>query len=496
MVERKAPQPRSAALGMQGGDDGLDAGAESGGSRLGFIRLKCFSVSRTIKFYTTCLGFDLKRKSELEEGAVTMVFLTPKASEEFPLDLRFECERYKQMKYSKVAKVPVCTTSRIKLVFYVRDMRSALLSVERSATGSWVFSLPQRHASVLIAVVVDPNGILVELVEMSDSLLKVPPQFLSEFDKVSRQNENHHSNQGPVRFGYATIRSPAALEHARYYEALFRPRLDTRKGQRLARKNRSSMAQQTQGIHIVDKEDFPELLASFVWIGSGPRSHCSTVCFVHKIERQGLEVPRLRFAANTTKTVRQNPHASFSHRRESLHPDNSDPATNHSTSFRTRGHTADAAKKAFHFLMEAKSAEEIDPFIGIGIFVNDLLATRSRLERHTRYSITFIDEPHEQEAVGRLCSFADEHGVLVQLVDNRSAMLIDLPKDQPFAKEQVRKEQGPSSDTQRNQSQELNSSRDPSSTSSPSSSRVFPSRVDRIVDPRTRYDPRHPAPSK
>ncbi|GBG26158.1 DNA ligase 1 [Hondaea fermentalgiana] len=383
------------------------------GSILAFVRLKCFSVARTTKFYTSCLGFDLKRKSELEDGALTLIVLTPKTDESTPLNLRFECERYKQLKFSKAAKVPICTTSRVKLIFYVRDLRSVILSVERSSTGAWVFCPPQRHSTVLIAIIVDPNGILVELVEMPNALQKVPAHLLNPGDA-----RLPNATQVPIRFGHALLRSPSALEQAQYFEALFRPRTDTH----VARKSRlSTIGPQTRGISIVDKEDFPELLATYVWIGAGPRSHHSTLCFMHRVERRSIEVPRTRFAGN----ARAGASIASSFKSKAA----SDPESEDS-SFTAR---KDAAKSAFQFLMETKSAEEIDPFLGLGIMVSDLDETRARLQRHTRYPVKFYDEPHEDEAVGRLCSFADEHGVLVHLIDSQSAFLIDNPKDQPFA---------------------------------------------------------------
>ena len=46
------------------------------------------------------------------------------------------------------------------------------------------------------------------------------------------------------------------------------------------------------GFHVVDKEDFHEGLATYVWLANGPRSIYSSVCLVHKVVRQGIVVPR------------------------------------------------------------------------------------------------------------------------------------------------------------------------------------------------------------
>lgn len=423
-------------------------------SQLGYVRLKCLNVNRTVKFYTACLKFVVKRRSETD--SFTYVFLGPSKGEPSSgaaaaasegngsgggnaegtggidatetsmrgvgdMSLRFECERFKQMKFAKAARVPVCSKSRVKLVMYVKSIREVTLQVERSNSGAWLYSLPQRCGGVLIATLVDPNGVLVQLVELPDTFLK---------DKDGTDKLSFAASG--VRFGYAVIKSDHAVEHARYYEALFRPRVPDITASALhtpTPSERKMRLRKSPGLSIVDQEHFPEALAAFVWVGSGSRAKSTTLCFMEKVKRAGVELPRSR----TNQRMQQQYKKSAARPDEEVDGEAEREADGAGEGAGTAKdslgkQSLDSAKRCFEYLMETKSADDIDPLLGVGIIVADLPATVVRLQRHLAHPVTFIDDIKHQEAIGDMCSFVDSQQCLVDLVDQRSAYLLDHPK--------------------------------------------------------------------
>jgi len=274
-------------------------------------------------------------------------------------------------------------------VFYVQNIHDIILSVKNSDTGAWVYSLPQRHSDVSIALVVDPNGIMIQLVQLSDVHLQlVGPN--------GRAVENFTFQGLATKLGYASINSRNATEQAKFYQSLFK---DTLEFEDLPQSSSGTREQSTRkGLRIVDKEAFPELMANYVWLGNAPRSRSATLCFWNKVERPGTQVQRLYHGKNALRKVSN---------QEGEEQNKEEEQEKESVS----------ARRCFQMLTQEKTAAKGDPFLGLGIYVKDIERTVDNLKRNFEYPVRFIQEVMHAEAVGLSAVLLDDNDIHVQLVD-------------------------------------------------------------------------------
>jgi len=351
-------------------------------SWLGFVRLKCLDPNRTIKFYTECFHFEIKQKVEQERE--TFIFFQPRGNPHH-VGLRFECENSNQLGIRSVAKVPLSFKSAVKLVFYAKRVSEVIIAVEQSLSGGYIYNTPTRHFGVVSALIVDPNGILIQVIELSETLLKDTSVSLNP--ALCRLNFYGSA----VRFGYAEIKSPDAMEHANYYAELFG-------------------ATEDQGLSIVDNENFPEMLTSYVWLGVGPRIYYSAICFVDKAERPGIKVQRMNGASAFASSSASSGGGGGTH-------------------FNSKKLQA---QKAFNNMQHEKLLQQSNPFLGIAIVVNDLEPKMNILSRHLRYPINFSSQLVKNDSLGIISTFLDPSGIHVQLIDDEfSPILGKIPGTKP-----------------------------------------------------------------
>ena len=44
------------------------------------------------------------------------------------------------------------------------------------------------------------------------------------------------------------------------------------------------------GFQVIDAQDFPESLVTYVWVGNGPRSTNTCMCLLHRVQRKGAAI--------------------------------------------------------------------------------------------------------------------------------------------------------------------------------------------------------------
>ncbi len=89
-----------------------------------------------------------------------------------------------------------------------------------------------------------------------------------------------------------------------------------------------------------------------------------------------------------------------------------------------------SAIACFQNLVKKRSLQAFDPFLGIGIFCDDINGTVHRLQRHLRYPVTLTTEISSHKSIGTYCSFRDIFDLQVDVVDQRSAKAIDKPGEE------------------------------------------------------------------
>ena len=70
--------------------------------------------------------------------------------------------------------VPLIVQDESYLVCYVKRVDDTVQALERLQCGGWVLVPPQAHGQIQVAVIVDPNGYCIRLIEVKDYMLKVP----------------------------------------------------------------------------------------------------------------------------------------------------------------------------------------------------------------------------------------------------------------------------------------------------------------------------------
>ncbi|KAJ3214478.1 hypothetical protein HDU81_001692, partial [Chytriomyces hyalinus] len=239
-----------------------------------------------------------------------MSFNTDASGDQNPFQLIFESGGG-QKEEDVQAPQPVSQTNTLKtkedasekkernqeyLVVYVHFLPRI---IKRLASKGFETTLPiTSFQSAQIAILIDPNGIEVRLIELTE------PQ--SEDPSISSKR------QWFARLGYYTVPSVKTESTVRYYERMFTyvpqvtaPDKGAKKGAaaagdthrfRKTKKPSTSEAGQTHsnlaGIRLVDSEEYVVGLTKtqFMWLGHEPRSLGFSLCFTGKVLAESQEI--------------------------------------------------------------------------------------------------------------------------------------------------------------------------------------------------------------
>ena len=282
-------------------------------------------------------------------------------------------------------------------VIYVRNIRDVINRIVNSDTGAWVFIEPTAQVCGLAAVVIDPNGYMLHLIQMSNDVYlkedasvkaKAPsksPSRRSQAGRIMGARKSNAKKAAPglppaswgVRMGFMCIPATRAEEMATFYERIFSvvDILDGETSETKAGVGANGMPRKARrkrkGLHIVDEEEFTLALSKFVWLATGPRSQYTSLCFLRRIKRQGAQV---------TRAVR-----------------------------------GSAAHEVVAMITEKKASI----FLGYALIVNDLDACIEEMKHNPLHPVdTFVQESTAHVAgLGKFISFRDVEGNEVQLYD-------------------------------------------------------------------------------
>lgn len=227
-----------------------------------YFRFKSFNADLTLDFWLNVMKMSLE--SSVDNGSkVRSVFQYANDS----VGLRFE--------YDKTQK----KSAKMEVLLHNPQINGPALMVYTSSVAEYaaraqdhgyiVYVEPQLiSGDIYSTVLVDPNGILVRIVE-SDYIWPVSP-----------------NNKSAARLGYCTL---MVKDHERldrninfYENTCSTPALmATRRGFKFEGAKRAKEAY----FRVVDQERFVEDLTLYTWMGNGSRERFTTICFKHKYAR-------------------------------------------------------------------------------------------------------------------------------------------------------------------------------------------------------------------
>ncbi len=153
-----------------------------------YFIFRSVSLEKTEEFYVRTLGMCVDRSFTHDDTAYLVLSYFnkrdqgPKGKERSVPDtavfLRFEMDASKQAS-SNFKRAPL-TDTKTHLVIYTASVEEVIASIEISDNGSWVYLRPEPVNDIKIAVVVDPNGICIRIVECPSALyLEEDPKDLA-----------------------------------------------------------------------------------------------------------------------------------------------------------------------------------------------------------------------------------------------------------------------------------------------------------------------------
>jgi hypothetical protein len=193
---------------------------------------------------------------------------------------------------------------------------------------------------IFIATVVDPNGLCIKLIEMKNPLLLVDEvtdsgnsskklsnlyktkSFLMEklekkksnnkFKLSERQKGATYEKQFETRLGYLVVPCDLSNEVAMFYQSNFSvlvsaapvgveqtaaQDIDIMKSINEAAANSSAGTVKDTvmirtGFSVVDREDFPEVLSAYTWLGNGLRSKHTCLCLLQQVDRKSASISK------------------------------------------------------------------------------------------------------------------------------------------------------------------------------------------------------------
>ena len=359
------------------------------------LRFRCFDPARTIQFYTECLDMRVA-KDFTAKDRYRYIYIEhswgglPK--------LRFERDKLVPITRGE-EKTPRGGDDTL-LVLYVRHIRDVCARIRASDTGGWVYVEPTSQVSGLAALVIDPNGFMLHLVQMSsDTFLKEdsvasprgslstqaslrgPRRSMSKIKKEVHTKVGLPPASWGVRMAFACINVQSASEVAEWYERIFSTLGHTGGSSEDAVQSSSRKFGQSEqldgvhssrkGLHIVDTEELSLSLAKFVWVAPGPRSLYTAICFLHRVKRKGAPI---------TRAVR-----------------NSD------------------AHEAVAVILQQKRTT----FLGFAIIVDDLALAVEEMKTHPLSPVHSFNEEGEMHigGAGTFVEFTDINNAITQLYD-------------------------------------------------------------------------------
>jgi|EP00945_MAST-04E_sp_MAST-4E-sp1_P004503 hypothetical protein len=183
------------------------------------------------------------------------------------------------------------TRDTFKVVVHVRDMTSAIQHIERMEEhcGCWIQENPLRVTeNILTAVAVDPNGLRLQLVQLSGTGLY---EDEDETKKGGRALPERIFNRNwEVKFGDLHIQHsrPAAL--ATLIERIFSSQIDDAKSEggrssSQGSENGNNAPPVRNGLRITDREEYPTAMAELIWVGSVSRLKAPCLCLYSREQR-------------------------------------------------------------------------------------------------------------------------------------------------------------------------------------------------------------------
>jgi catechol 2,3-dioxygenase-like lactoylglutathione lyase family enzyme len=286
------------------------------GCMLDHFRIQCFNMDQTEEFYTR-LGFRVDRRYEtLHTTVFTFVCRDgSKAFNQSNVTLAFEYDKLRTTMRTGVAAGYLRSLfDRNHLVCYCRDVQETVIRMStlqlgyQHIYGNGVRQIGSQKAAILI----DPNGLVIRLLEVPDSWLVCDAAPFSQVSGSNRSvadagsvGELAESVRWSIRIGHMVVHRIRACDIAQYYEQLFSVFRDQiGQGGDLTEDNEESAgggriseehdALETEadaleriGLHIVDAATFVRggLQYEYYWLGMGPRDRHVTLCFVDTVRR-------------------------------------------------------------------------------------------------------------------------------------------------------------------------------------------------------------------
>eukprot|EP00753_Platysulcus_tardus_P000900 PLAT10776.1.p1 GENE.PLAT10776.1~~PLAT10776.1.p1 ORF type:complete len:544 (-),score=171.38 PLAT10776.1:151-1758(-) len=295
----------------------------SGAPSLRYFRLRCSDLRRSVRFYTRVMG--MKRDKELRTPGFVSVVVHDGTRLRHRVSIRLEHEESSAvLEEEEESEDAGKEMEPVYQVWYVKNLDKLVARVinQQHDTGAWMYIPPQRHGGVKIAAVVDPGGMLLRLVECpADFMLRESSSSLEEPDMTWQ-----------VRLGYFVFPCTEPDERAKLLQSLlsnevedvysftaFRRTLAStrpvgsmaaaaaaaaaaaKKEEDAAAAGRS--AKPRAGLYVVDREDFPEVLTTYVWLGSSKRSLSACLCMFKRVVRRGAAISRFTHDGPATTTA-------------------------------------------------------------------------------------------------------------------------------------------------------------------------------------------------
>lgn len=218
-------------------------------------------------------------ESQAEVGSISRSLF------KYPIDtvgLRFEFDRVKKHQQLKKEEFPKAPKGKASVLIYVDSVREFVSRITDS--GFQVYVKPiEVNDWVKSAVVLDPNGLKVRLIET---------------DKVQF---NRSKSSGRLGYVSVDVNEYGMIEKAvKFYEESYDAKntannsstqLTTTHHYKMRKRHEEQKGKnnfKAKSFRMVDIERFVEDLTTYVWLGNSVRRKTATLCLLHKISRKTI----------------------------------------------------------------------------------------------------------------------------------------------------------------------------------------------------------------
>eukprot|EP00743_Colponemidia_sp_Colp-15_P007142 GILK01007707.1.p1 GENE.GILK01007707.1~~GILK01007707.1.p1 ORF type:complete len:386 (+),score=58.66 GILK01007707.1:32-1189(+) len=293
------------------------------------FRFRTSDLTRTVSFYKHV--FDMNIVSQEISERIESILLRPRYND---VGLRFEMTRQVIPQttgddlYDDVERK--ISKDKTSLTIYVGRLDDTLEKA-RDMDEHCIFVDKEENYGVHMAIVLDPEGYQLHLVEINEKLMPFTSAALESGKQVPSDHRNSEATgmrDNLVKIGYVTVPCPNMVENVRFYESIFSlvqevqmpaytSKTNTHSSKRSPKDNTTIESLDTssrsirevdiedgntdllitgevtpalkgprKGFCEVDREEFPEQLLEYRWLANGERTLHASLCLVNHIDRR------------------------------------------------------------------------------------------------------------------------------------------------------------------------------------------------------------------